>query len=71
MMENARLLGLRKETHLSQKDVAEMIGISQSMLARIESGQRDPRKPIKIELARLFNKTVEWLFYESEYYPQS
>lgn len=34
------------------------------MVARIEGGDREPRKFTKIRLARFFGVTVEWLFYE-------
>lgn len=34
------------------------------MIARIESGDREPRKHIKVRLAKFFSVSVEWLFYE-------
>ena len=78
-MENERLISLRKQAGITQQGLADAIGISQSMVALIESGQREPRKKIRIELVRFFSKTlsrpepitVEWLFYESEYNQQS
>lgn len=63
-MKNQRLIELREKSELTQDQLAEKVGVSQSMVARIESGDREPRKKVKIELARLFNVTVEWLFYE-------
>lgn len=38
-----RLVALRKASNKSQQEVAEAMGISQSAVARIESGERDPR----------------------------
>ncbi len=38
-----RLVALRKASDQSQQDVADAMGISQSAVARIESGERDPR----------------------------
>jgi transcriptional regulator with XRE-family HTH domain len=38
-----RLVELRRASGKSQKDVADAMGISQSAVARIESGERDPR----------------------------
>ncbi len=64
---NKRLIELREKANLSQKNLADMIGISQSMIARIETGEREPRKHIKIKLARFFKVSVEWLFYEDNY----
>jgi len=37
------LVALRTEKKLTQTDVAERMGISQSAVARIEAGDRDPR----------------------------
>jgi putative transcriptional regulator len=64
---NKRLEKLRKTAKLSQQQLAEKIGVSQSMIARIEAGERDPCTDIKIKLATLFNVSVEWLFYELLY----
>lgn len=64
-MKNLRLIELRAKHGLSQQELALAIGVSQSMLARIEAGKREPRKHIKQKLARYFNVSVEWLFYEA------
>lgn len=37
------LINIRRDGHLSQQDVADRLGVSQSAVARIESGERDPR----------------------------
>jgi DNA-binding XRE family transcriptional regulator len=63
-MKNQRLIDLREEAGLTQEQLAEMIEVSQSMIARIESGDREPRKQIKIKLASFFKVKVDWLFYE-------
>lgn len=64
---NHRLINLRKEASLTQEQLAERIGITQSMIARCEAGERDPGKATKIKLARFFNVTVDYLFYEVHY----
>lgn len=63
-MKNKHLIGLRESHGLTQEQLAKEIGVSQSMIARIEAGEREPRKSIKIKMARYFEVTVEWLFYE-------
>ncbi|MCL6446827.1 MAG: helix-turn-helix domain-containing protein [Armatimonadetes bacterium] len=63
-VKNERLVNLRLKAGLTQGQLAEVIGTSQSMIARIESGEREPRKTIKLRLAKFFNVSVEWLFYE-------
>jgi DNA-binding XRE family transcriptional regulator len=66
-MKNQRLIELRGKAELTQGQLADKIGVSQSMVARIEAGAREPRKQVKIELANFFHVTVEWLFYEQLY----
>ncbi|MEN6414338.1 MAG: helix-turn-helix transcriptional regulator [Veillonellales bacterium] len=66
-MKNQRLIDKRSELGLTQIKLSEIVGISQSMLARIESGCREPSKETKIEIACYFGVTVEWLFYEDFY----
>lgn len=70
-MKNQRLIELREKAGMTQEQLAEAIGISQSMIARIENGDREPRKLTKIRLAKLFGVTVEWLFYEQIDYHES
>lgn len=38
-----RLIEARRAANLSQKDVAERLGITQSAIAKFESAERDPR----------------------------
>jgi len=66
-MKYNRLIQKREELNLTQKQVAEMIHISQSMLCRVEAGNRSLDDDNKIKLAKLYNVTVEWLFFEKYY----
>lgn len=61
---NYRFIQKRKELGLTQEALAERVGLSQSMIAHIEAGNKDPRKKYKMALARLMGVSVEWLFYE-------
>jgi DNA-binding XRE family transcriptional regulator len=70
-LKNQRLIELREKAGLTQEQLAKVIGISQSMIARIENGDREPRKMTKIQLAKFFGVTVEWLFYEQVDYQGS
>jgi putative transcriptional regulator len=63
-MKNVRLINLRKKHDLTQEELANIVNTSQSNIARIEAGERDPRKNLKIKIAKLFDVSVEWLFYE-------
>ena len=64
---NQRLVSLRKAAQLTQDQLAQKIGVTQSMIAHIESGTKDPGKENKIKLASFFEVTVDYLFYEVYY----
>lgn len=70
-MENNRLALLRREKGLTQAQLGEAVGLTQSMIAYIEAGQKDPSRDYKIKLAKYFNVTVEYLFYEPYYNQRS
>lgn len=63
-MKNIRLINLRKKHDLTQGELANIVKTSQSNIAKIEAGVRDPRKKLKIRIAKLFDVSVGWLFYE-------
>ncbi|XJZ25999.1 helix-turn-helix transcriptional regulator [Bacillota bacterium Lsc_1132] len=65
--ENTRLVELRKQFNLTQDQLAEKVGVTQSAIAFYEAGTKDPGKLIKIKLAKVFGVTVEYLFYELYY----
>lgn len=60
---NKRLIDLREKKGLTQEQLAVLVDLSQSMIAKIESGDRDPSTAVKIRLAKFFNVGIEWLFY--------
>ncbi|QKS43333.1 helix-turn-helix transcriptional regulator (plasmid) [Paenibacillus cellulosilyticus] len=58
------MIALRDSNNLTQEQLAEAVGLSQSMIAHIEAGRKEPSKKFKISIAKHFNVSVEWLFYE-------
>ena len=56
-----RLKELRKEKKLTQKELAEEIGISKRTLAYWENGEIDIKSDKANELAKLFNVSVSYL----------
>mgnify|MGYP005840621525 CR=1 FL=1 len=62
-MKNIRFIRLREKLGLTQEELAKELEISQSMVARIENGDRDPSKGVKIRAANLFKVSIGWLFY--------
>ena len=47
----------------SQVEVAKELGISTSALSMYENGERIPRDPIKIRIAKYYNKPIYAIFY--------
>ena len=56
-----RLQELRLSRHLSQKEVAHLIGISASVISNYESGERTPSVEILVALARLYHCSTDYL----------
>lgn len=47
----------------TQEEVASAINISSSALSMYERGERIPRDPIKVKLAKYYKKTVQNIFF--------
>ena len=58
---NEILISLRKENSLSQKELAERTGISQSTIAKIEIGRNEATSNTIRKLADFFNVTADYL----------
>lgn len=56
-----RLVKLRGNK--TQEQVAKAVGISVSALSSYECGERTPRDPIKIALARYYKRSVQSIFF--------
>ena len=57
----ARVEAARKKKGLTQEELAERIGVSQSMINHIEKARKKPSFENAIAIAREFNTTVESL----------
>ena len=74
MKKNERMIDLRESLNLTQEEVAAGTELSQSMISRIEKGEKEPRKMNKIKIISFFNEklakkgldliSMQWLFYE-------
>lgn len=51
----------RKNANLTRKQVAERIGVSYSVLAHYECGEREPSLNVIYRLARLYKISVDYL----------
>lgn len=61
-----RLINLRKSKNLTQKEIAEAIGISVLGYQRYEYGTREPAFHILISLADYFNVSLDYLVCRSD-----
>lgn len=58
-----RLRVLRAERNWSQADLAERLGVSRQTVNAIETGKYDPSLPLAFQIARLFGRPIEELFF--------
>ena len=58
---NEKLKLLRKEMGISQKVVANAIGITLSAYSNYEQGLREPSNEILVKLCKYFNVTADYL----------
>jgi len=56
-----RLKEARLSAGKSQRDVATVLGVSESTISRWETGRTTPRTPTAVRLARLLETSVEAL----------
>ena len=61
MILGEKLKVLRTAKKMSQKELAERIGIAKSVISFYESGDRFPSYDVLIKLARIFNVTTDYL----------
>ncbi len=66
-MENKRLVKMRERRNLTQIQLAQEVGISQSMISLGERGEREFDDITKAKLASFFGVTVQWLFFDQRY----
>lgn len=57
----SRLKSLRKEKHLTQKQVADRIGVAVNTVSAYESDARYPPYDILLKLARMFHVSADYL----------
>lgn len=57
-----RIHEFRKEMNLQQSDLAEMVGIRQETIEKLENGKYNPSLKLAMDIAKVFGKTVEEVF---------
>ena len=61
-----RLTKLRKEKQLYQKELAEVVGVSDGAIGMYETGKRTPDKDILAKLATYFDVSIDYLLGQSK-----
>lgn len=50
----------------TQEEVSNALGISKSTLCMYETGERIPRDPIKVRIARYYKKSIPYIFFNEK-----
>lgn len=66
MAKNLRIKSARAALDLSQKDLAEAVGVSRQTMNAIEKGDYNPTVRLCIAICRVLGKTLDELFWEEE-----
>lgn len=61
-----KLKKLRKDKNKSRQFISKELGISVSALSNYENNIRIPTDKNKIKIAKYFNRTVQYIFFEKK-----
>ena len=59
-----RIKKLREKKKISQESLAKSINVSPSTVSMYENGERIPRDETKIKIARVFDVTINSIFFD-------
>lgn len=65
-MKYKRIRDLREDHDLNQTQVAKILGMSQTGYSKYETGENDIPTSILIQLARLYNTSIDYLLGETD-----
>lgn len=61
-----RITELRKEKHLTQQDLANLLGVTRQTIISLENGRYNPSITLAFKLAHTFNLHIEDIFFYEE-----
>lgn len=61
-----RITAFRKEMKISQRELADMLDVSQNQISKYETGKAEPSTETLVKLCRTFNTTADYLLGLSE-----
>ena len=57
-----RIHELRKERKMQQSDLAELVSVRRETIGNLENGKYNPSLKLAMDIARVFDKPVEYVF---------
>ena len=57
-----RIHKLRKERKMQQSDLAGLVGVRRETIGNLENGKYNPSLKLAMDIARVFDKPVEYVF---------
>lgn len=57
-----RLHELRKEKNMQQAELAALVGVRRETIGNLENGRYNPSLKLAMDIAKVFDKTVEEIF---------
>ena len=64
MAKNLRIKAARAALDMTQKDLADAVGVSRQTMNAIEKGDYNPTVKLCIKICKVLNKSVDELFWE-------
>ena len=61
-----RIRDLREDKDLTQKEIGEILGMSQTGYSKYETGENDIPSSVLIKLARFYNTSIDYLLGETD-----
>lgn len=58
---SVKLKAMRSNRNLTQKQLAEQLGVAKSVVSYYESGERYPSYDVLVRIARIFHVTTDYL----------
>ena len=58
-----RMYEYRKDMNLQQAQLVEMVGVRRETIGKLENGKYNPSLKLAMDIARVFDKSVEDVFY--------
>ena len=61
-----RIAALRKNRHMTQQDLADLLGVTRQTIISLEGGRYNPSIILAFKLARMFDMHIEDIFIYGE-----